>query len=97
MIYQILDGVPVYAARARMGEKLAHLLASYLTEHEQDKAFMDIDVVIPIPETSRTAALQCAQLLQKPYREVGRLFMFSINHLQHLAFFSIETALAFPY
>ncbi|OYX03791.1 MAG: hypothetical protein B7Z05_09115, partial [Thiotrichales bacterium 32-46-8] len=71
-----------------MGEKLAHLLASYFTEHEQDRASMDIDVVIPIPETSRTAALQCAQLLQKPYREVNMLFMFSIYPLQHF----IETA-----
>ena len=31
---------------------------------------MDIDVVMPIPETSRTAALQCAQILNRPYREV---------------------------
>ena len=63
---QILDGVPVYAARARMGEKLAHLLESRFTVEEP----VDIDVVIPVPETSRTAALQCAQLLHKPYREV---------------------------
>ena len=56
----------MYAARARMGEKLAHLLESRFTVEEP----MDIDVVIPVPETSRTAALQCAQLLHKPYREV---------------------------
>ncbi len=56
----------MYAARARMGEKLAHLLESSFTAEDS----MDIEVVIPVPETSRTAALQCAQLLHKPYREV---------------------------
>lgn len=57
----------MYAARARMGEKLALLVESHFSAEQQP---MDIDVVIPIPETSRTAALQCAQLLHKPYREV---------------------------
>lgn len=31
---------------------------------------LDIEVVIPIPETSRTAALECARILSLPYREV---------------------------
>lgn len=62
-----MDGVPVFAARARMGEKLAHLVESRFTQEDP----MDIEVVIPVPETSRTAALQCAQLLHLPYREVG--------------------------
>lgn len=59
----ILDGVKVYDARGRMGEKLAEKILSVCgSDH-------DIDVVIPIPETSRTAALQCAHILNRPYRE----------------------------
>jgi len=45
-----------------MGERLAKKI---LALHLQD----EIDIVIPIPETSRTSALSCASMLQKPYRE----------------------------
>jgi amidophosphoribosyltransferase len=45
-----------------MGEKLARKILSTFADH-------DIDTVIPIPETSRTAALLCAQVLNRPYRE----------------------------
>lgn len=58
----VLDGVRVYDARALMGEKLAKKIMESFPDH-------DIDTVIPIPETSRTAALQCAALLNRPYRE----------------------------
>lgn len=58
----ILDGVKVYDARINMGAKLAKKILSLFPNH-------DIDSVIPIPETSRTAALQCANILNKPYRE----------------------------
>ncbi|KAJ1381018.1 hypothetical protein B484DRAFT_411854, partial [Ochromonadaceae sp. CCMP2298] len=58
----ILDGVQVYEARANMGEALAKKIVSVFPDH-------DIDTVIPIPETSRTSALQCAQVLNRPYRE----------------------------
>lgn len=69
----------VYEARGRMGEKLAHhILSHYPTAGAdcggnvvQGVDLLDIDVVIPIPETSRTAALQCANILNKPYREVS--------------------------
>ena len=77
---QILDGVQVYEARARMGEKLAQRIllefandcgSSSSGDDGSSTAGNDIDVVIPIPETSRTSALQCAHVLQRPYREVS--------------------------
>ncbi|MFP5345359.1 MAG: amidophosphoribosyltransferase, partial [Gammaproteobacteria bacterium] len=71
----VIDGVSVYQARIRMGEKLAHKIGRAWPDH-------DIDVVIPIPDTSRTAALQLCQVLNLPYREgfvknryIGRTFI----------------------
>jgi len=58
----IIDGVSVYEARLKMGEALAEKLTRIYPEH-------DVDVVIPIPDTSRTSALQAAYHLNKPYRE----------------------------
>src|SRR5690606_10573988 len=52
----LMDGVSVYKARLRMGEKLADKILRERPEH-------DIDVVIPIPDTSRTAALELANRL----------------------------------
>jgi len=71
----IMDGVSVYQARLNMGETLAQRLISTMPPG-------DIDVVIPIPESSRPSAMQLAQKLGKPYREgfvknryVGRTFI----------------------
>ncbi|MBE7159494.1 MAG: amidophosphoribosyltransferase, partial [Rhodospirillales bacterium] len=71
----IIDGVSVYQARTNMGAKLADKI-------RREWKHMPIDVVIPIPETSRTAALEIAQKLNKPYREgfmknryIGRTFI----------------------
>src|SRR5476649_1982742 len=71
----IIDNISVYRARMRMGENLA---AGILREHPDH----DIDVVIPIPDTSRTSALQMAQKLRIKYREgfnknryIGRTFI----------------------
>jgi amidophosphoribosyltransferase len=71
----IIDNISVYRARMRMGERLA---AKIMREHPNH----DIDVVIPIPDTSRTSALQMAQLLGIKYREgfnknryIGRTFI----------------------
>src|SRR5438552_2305577 len=71
----IMDGVSVYQARLNMGETLAQRVISTLPPSE-------IDVVIPIPESSRPSAMQLAQRIGKPYREgfvknryVGRTFI----------------------
>mmetsp|Transcript_12144 Transcript_12144/g.18444 ORF Transcript_12144/g.18444 Transcript_12144/m.18444 type:complete len:579 (-) Transcript_12144:80-1816(-) len=58
----IMDGVSVYETRLLMGEKLAYKIMKNHPEH-------DIDVVIPIPDTSRTSALQAAYVLGRPFRE----------------------------
>jgi amidophosphoribosyltransferase len=71
----IMDGVSVYQARLNMGETLAQRVISTMPPSE-------IDVVIPIPESSRPSAMQLAQKIGKPYREgfvknryVGRTFI----------------------
>ena len=71
----ILDNLSVYKARLRMGEQLAGKIVRDFPDH-------DIDVVIPIPDTSRTAALQVAYHLGVKYREgfiknryIGRTFI----------------------
>lgn len=58
----IIDGISVYETRLKMGEKLAQKILRLHPQH-------DIDVVIPIPDTSRTSALQAAYTLGKPFRE----------------------------
>ena len=70
-----IDGISVYQARLNMGETLAQRVVSMVPPS-------DIDVVIPIPESSRPSATQLAHLLGKPYREgfvknryVGRTFI----------------------
>jgi amidophosphoribosyltransferase len=71
----IIDNVSVYKSRLRMGEKLAEKIIRLRPDH-------DIDVVIPIPDTSRTSALQVANMLDVKYREgfiknryIGRTFI----------------------
>ncbi|MBI4693748.1 MAG: amidophosphoribosyltransferase [Gammaproteobacteria bacterium] len=58
----ILDGISVHKARMRMGESLAKKVMREWPDN-------DIDVVIPIPDTARTAALELAHALNVPYRE----------------------------
>ena len=71
----IMDGISVYKARLRMGDKLADKIRRVWPDH-------DIDVVVPIPDTSRTSALQLANTLGVKYREgfiknryIGRTFI----------------------
>jgi amidophosphoribosyltransferase len=71
----VMDGISVYQARLNLGETLAKRVISTVPPNE-------IDVVIPIPESSRPSAMQLAQLLGMPYREgfvknryVGRTFI----------------------
>jgi amidophosphoribosyltransferase len=58
----IIDGISVYKARLRMGDYLAQKILSLRPDH-------DIDVVMPIPDTSRTSAMQTAYNLGVKYRE----------------------------
>jgi amidophosphoribosyltransferase len=71
----IIDKISVYKSRIRMGEKLAEKILRERPDH-------DIDVVIPIPDSSRTSALSVAQSLGLKYREgfiknryIGRTFI----------------------
>jgi len=71
----ILDGISVYKSRLRMGAKLADKIKRLRPDH-------DIDVVIPIPDSGRTAALELAVDLGVKFREgfiknryVGRTFI----------------------
>ncbi|MFZ7202958.1 amidophosphoribosyltransferase [Avibacterium avium] len=70
-----IDGVSVYAARVHMGKYLGEKIAREWPD-------LDIDVVIPVPETSNDIALRIAHILNKPYRQgfvknryVGRTFI----------------------
>ena len=71
----IMNGISVYDARLRLGNRLADTIAEYTP-------MGDIDVVMPIPDSSRPAAMQVAQKLGIEYREgfyknryVGRTFI----------------------
>ncbi|OCG04698.1 amidophosphoribosyltransferase [Gilliamella sp. wkB112] len=71
----LMNGVSVYQSRILMGQKLGKKIAKQWHD-------VDIDVVIPIPETSCDAALEIARILNKPYRQgfvknryIGRTFI----------------------
>ncbi|MER2492553.1 amidophosphoribosyltransferase [Catenovulum sediminis] len=70
-----LDNISVYASRVRMGKKLGEKIKRVWSD-------LDIDVVIPIPETSCDIALEIANTLEIPYRQgyvknryIGRTFI----------------------
>ena len=72
-----IDGISVYRSRMAMGDALAETVKKELA-----RARMEVDVVIPVPDTARVSALQLAQHLHIPYREgfvknryVGRTFI----------------------
>ncbi len=71
----VIDGIPVYETRLHMGEYLADKL-------RREWADVKIDVVIPIPDSSRPSAMQLAERLGIPFREgfvknryIGRTFI----------------------
>ncbi|MBO0984723.1 amidophosphoribosyltransferase [Rathayibacter sp. SD072] len=71
----VMSGISVYEARLRLGDRLADTIAAYTPSGA-------IDVVMPIPDSSRPAAMQVAQKLGIEYREgfyknryVGRTFI----------------------
>jgi amidophosphoribosyltransferase len=71
----VMNGISVYDARLRLGDRLADTIAQYTPRG-------DIDVVMPIPDSSRPAAMQVARKLGVEYREgfyknryVGRTFI----------------------
>lgn len=71
----VIDKIPIYQARLAMGAKLGERILSLRPDH-------DIDVVIPIPDTSRTSALRVAETLGVTYcegfvknRYIGRTFI----------------------
>lgn len=73
----IIDGVSVYKTRLRMGEQLHRRIMEQFPSGEHD-----IDVVVPIPDTGRTAALPLAHMLGVKFREgfvknryIGRTFI----------------------
>ena len=75
-----LDGVSVYQARLESGKRLAHAWR---------KTGLEIDAVIPVPESARTAAQSMAEVLDVPYREgfvknryVGRTFIMANDELR---------------
>ena len=71
----VMDGASVYEARLNMGRHLARKIQRVLPRH-------DIDVVIPVPDTSRPSALEIAKVMNISYREgfvrnryIGRTFI----------------------
>jgi amidophosphoribosyltransferase len=71
----VIDGISVYETRLRMGESLADKI-------KRQYAHLDIDVVIPIPDSSRPSAMELSKRLNLPYREgfiknryIGRTFI----------------------
>lgn len=71
----VMNGISVYESRLRMGERLADTIAEHVP-------LENIDVVMPIPDSSRPSAMQVARKLGKEYREgfyknryIGRTFI----------------------
>ena len=71
----VIDGISVYDARLKMGKRLGEKVKRL---HGNG----DVDVVIPVPDSSRPAALELAMTLNIPYREgfiknryIGRTFI----------------------
>ena len=82
----VIDGISVYRSRMAMGNALAREVDRVLKEKD-----ITVDVVIPVPDTSRVAALNLAQALRLPYREgfvknryVGRTFIMPEQQMRYV-------------
>lgn len=78
----LIDGISVYKTRIRMGQKLAKQI-------KEDPKKPEIDVIIPIPETSRGIAMAMSEILKVRFREgfvknryIGRTFIMPSQHLR---------------
>lgn len=78
----LMDGISVYKARIRMGQKLAKQI-------KDDKDMPKIDIIVPIPDTSRPMAMAMSEVLKIKYREgfvknryIGRTFIMPSQHLR---------------
>lgn len=61
----VIDGAPVYGTRIQLGKNLARLMKKQIQERK-----IEADLIVPVPETSRIAAIALAEELGIPYREV---------------------------
>lgn len=61
----MIDGSPVYGSRIAMGRELAQGVRERLAKDGRE-----VDVIVPVPETSRIAAIALAEELGRPYREL---------------------------
>lgn len=89
----VLDGVSVYRSRMAMGDALAVEVDRILKENN-----VTVDVVIPVPDTSRVAALNLAQKLNLPYREgfiknryVGRTFIMPGQQMRYVVSYLLQS------
>lgn len=60
-----IDGIPVYGARIALGDRLAFQVKKELSQRN-----LEADIIVPVPETSRIAAIAMAEQMQIPYREL---------------------------
>ena len=95
----VIDGISVYRSRMAMGNALAREVQRVLTEKG-----ISVDVVIPVPDTSRVAALNLAQALGLPYREgfvknryVGRTFIMPEQHMRYVVYYRRSWAPVSPH
>lgn len=61
----IMEGTPVYGARLALGKKLGEKVNKML-----DAKLLEVDVVIPVPESGRIAAIALSETINRPYREL---------------------------
>jgi amidophosphoribosyltransferase len=65
----VIDGVPVYGSRINLGRALAKLVQERIRDEIRERR-IEADIVVPVPETSRIAAIALAEDIGIPYREV---------------------------